>query len=313
MPREALLLPVLEPGHVRAGLDEELHLHLLELARPEDEVPRRDLVAERLSDLGDAERNLLSRGLLDVDEVDVDALRGLGPQIHDGCRVLDRAHERLEHQIELARGTERAFHAAGRALGLGCARRAFDLRIVGTKAFLAIAAVDERVNEAGDVARRLPDARVHEDRGVESFDVVAGAHHGVPPPVLDVLLELDAQRAIVPYGSGAAVDLGGLVHEPAPLAQGHEAVHHVGMRCVRHVGRYGSERAHGAAVRRRAIRSPWKRPFSMKVLLASLPDAITPAMNTPGTAVSIVAGSCAGIPVTGSIGTSSCTRSCALG
>ena len=42
---------------------EELHLHLLELARAEDEVARRDLVAKRLADLGDAERRLLAREL----------------------------------------------------------------------------------------------------------------------------------------------------------------------------------------------------------------------------------------------------------
>src|SRR5690606_30805334 len=47
------LTPVLEPLLVRARLHEELHLHLLELARPEDEVARRDLVAERLADLRD--------------------------------------------------------------------------------------------------------------------------------------------------------------------------------------------------------------------------------------------------------------------
>ena len=36
---------------------EELDLHLLELARAEGEVPRRDLVAKALADLGDAERD----------------------------------------------------------------------------------------------------------------------------------------------------------------------------------------------------------------------------------------------------------------
>ena len=42
------------------GRDEVLHLHLLELAGPEDEVLRGDLVAERLTHLGDAERWLLA-------------------------------------------------------------------------------------------------------------------------------------------------------------------------------------------------------------------------------------------------------------
>src|SRR2546427_573113 len=42
---------------------------------------------------------------------------------------------------------------------------------------------------------------------------------------------------------------------------------------------------------------PWARPFSMKMRFASRPDARTPAMNTPGTFVCIVAGSCCGTPV----------------
>ena len=61
VPLHPLALPVLEPLHVIARrVDEELHLHLLELARPEDEVARGDLVAERLADLGDPERQLLA-------------------------------------------------------------------------------------------------------------------------------------------------------------------------------------------------------------------------------------------------------------
>src|SRR5215211_5898026 len=75
VPPQALLLPVLEPLHVpalrrlRFRIDEELHLHLLELARAEDEVPGRDLVPERLADLRDAERRPLARELQDVLEV----------------------------------------------------------------------------------------------------------------------------------------------------------------------------------------------------------------------------------------------------
>ena len=65
------------------GRDEELHLHLLELARAEDEVAGRDLVAERLADLRDPERRLLARELQRVLEVEEDALRGLGTQVGD--------------------------------------------------------------------------------------------------------------------------------------------------------------------------------------------------------------------------------------
>ncbi len=56
VPVEALGAPVLEPPRAVRRRDEELHLHLLELAGAEDPVLRRDLVAEDLADLGDAER-----------------------------------------------------------------------------------------------------------------------------------------------------------------------------------------------------------------------------------------------------------------
>src|SRR4029077_9126362 len=118
MPRHALRLPVLEPFHVRLAarrlrrIDEELHLHLLELARAKDEVPRRDLIAECLADLRDAERDFLSRRLLDVHEVDEDSLRGFRTKIDDRGALLDRSHERLEHEIEEARLAECALHPA---------------------------------------------------------------------------------------------------------------------------------------------------------------------------------------------------------
>ncbi|BDZ46660.1 hypothetical protein GCM10025866_25690 [Naasia aerilata] len=59
VPAEALVDPVLVPFLVGARLDEELHLHLLELAGAEDEVAGRDLVAEALPDLADAERGFI--------------------------------------------------------------------------------------------------------------------------------------------------------------------------------------------------------------------------------------------------------------
>src|SRR5205085_6812639 len=82
---------------------EELDLHLLELARAENEVPGCDLVPESLADLGDAERRLAPGELEHVLEVDEDALRGLGTQEDAGGVVANRPHEGLEHQVELAR------------------------------------------------------------------------------------------------------------------------------------------------------------------------------------------------------------------
>ena len=63
VPLEPGSLPVFVPLALGAGLDEELHLHLLELAHPEDELPRNDFVAEGLADLSDAERQLHTAAL----------------------------------------------------------------------------------------------------------------------------------------------------------------------------------------------------------------------------------------------------------
>ena len=85
-----------------AGLDEELHFHLLELAHPEDELPRNNLVAEGLADLSDAERQLHTAAFLDVEVVDENTLSCLGPQVDDAAFATNGAQFRFEHEVELA-------------------------------------------------------------------------------------------------------------------------------------------------------------------------------------------------------------------
>src|SRR6185437_7520888 len=117
-----------------------------------------------------SERNLLTCRLLDVQKVDVDALGRFWTKVHYRCRVLDRAHERLEHQIELARFAERSLHPAGGALRIRRTGRAFDSRIIGAKPLLAVLAIHQRIHEAGDVPASFPDSWMHEYRGVQPFD-----------------------------------------------------------------------------------------------------------------------------------------------
>ena len=140
---------------VFAGLDEELELHLLELARAEQEVARRDLVAEALADLRDAEGGRMRARVHDVDEVDEDALRGLRAQVDDRGRLLDRPHVGLEHQVEAARLGQLAAALAGMLARL--LRAAELVEVVGAEAPLALLAVDHRVGEVRDVPRGLPD------------------------------------------------------------------------------------------------------------------------------------------------------------
>src|SRR5437667_2472079 len=218
VPLEARVAPVVIPPLVLAGADEELELHLLELARAEEEVARGDLVAERAPDRGDAEGELQARGLEHVAEVDEGALRGFRAQERHVRGVLERPDEGLEHEVELARLGELAA-----ALGTARARD-----LVGAKALLAALAVDERVREAGQVAGGLPHPRVHDDRRVEADDVVATGDDLSPPGLLHVALELDAERAVVEARAETAVDLAARVDEPPPLAEVHHLLHRWG-------------------------------------------------------------------------------------
>ena len=224
VPALALFEPVLEPiGRVR-GRHEELHLHLLELPRTEDEVAGRDLVAEGLADLRDPERRFLARELQDVLEVDEDALRRLGSQVDGRAGLLDGADRGLEHEVEVARLREVALLRFPRMLR-GFAPAGELLEVIRPEALLARAAVDERVREAFEVARGLPHARVLDDRRVDRDDVVALLDHRPPPLRLDVVLQ---QHAVVPVVIGradAAVDLRGGEHEAATLGQRDDLVH----------------------------------------------------------------------------------------
>ena len=180
VPVQPLLEPVLEPPLGLVGRDEELHLHLLELARAEDEVAGGDLVAEALADLGDPERRLLARELQVVLEVQEDALGGLGPQVDGRALLLDRADRGLEHQVEVPRLGEVAVRRLAGVLGrLAPAGRLVE--VVGAEPQLARAAVHQRIGEPGQVPARQPGAGVLDDRRVQRDDVVALLEHRPPP------------------------------------------------------------------------------------------------------------------------------------
>ena len=203
---------------------EVLHLHLLELAHAEEEVPGRDLVAERLADLRDSERRPPPRQLEDVLEVDEDALCRLRSQERTGALLGHGADRGLEHEVELARLGQIALGVlSGPLRRLPAALRVLEL--VGAEAQLAGAAVDERVREALDVARSLPDPRMEDHRGVDQHDVVALLHHRLEPTGADVVLDEHAVVAVVEGRAEPAVDLGRREHEAAPTAERDDLVH----------------------------------------------------------------------------------------
>src|SRR5205085_10123136 len=183
------------------------------------EVPGRDLVAERLPRLRDAEGELLPARLLHGDEVHELLLRRLGREVDDARVVLHRAHVGLEHQVELLRLAE-----------LGVAAFWADALLEGVlpEPVVAVEAFDQRVGEAGDVTAGLPHLRRHEDRCLEAHDVVAEMHHRAPPRVSDVPSELHTEGAVVPGGAETAVDLAGRKGDAPALAERDDGVHDVG-------------------------------------------------------------------------------------
>src|SRR5271154_5951844 len=94
-------------------LDEKFQFHLLELARAEGEIARRDLVAERLADLRDAERDALPRRFQNIFELRENRLRGFGAEISNAVFAFNRTDISFEHQVEWPR-----FSQKGAILGI---------------------------------------------------------------------------------------------------------------------------------------------------------------------------------------------------
>ncbi|CDZ92017.1 Predicted transcriptional regulator [Rhodococcus ruber] len=240
VPVHPVVDPVLVPLLVLARLDEELHLHLLELAGPEDAVARGDLVAEALAGLADAERRLLARRGEHVGEVHEDALRGLGTQVVQPLLALDRAEIGLEHHVEVAGLGPLAL---GAAVGAGDLRHRnsvgiVELVLLGVRllqVILAVAlvtaqALDERIVEDPDMTRGHPHLTRQDHRRVQSDDVLAAGDHVAPPLLLDVLLELHAERPVVPGRPRTAVDLTAGIDQAPALGQVGDGID-LGFRC----------------------------------------------------------------------------------
>ena len=238
--------PVLEPLQISAGLAEKFQLHLLELPDTEDEVAGGDLVAESLAHLAHAEGQLAPGGALGVDEVGEDALRRLRPQIHGVLGVLGDALERLEHQVELPDVGEIVLAAAGAGDvvlldevlhlllgegidGLGQLHAVLAAPIlnelVRPEPLLALPAVHQRIGEAGQMAAGHPGLGVHEDGGVLPHVVGILLNELLPPRLFDVVLQLHAQRTVVPGVGQTSVNFRAGKDEAPVFAQSHDLVH----------------------------------------------------------------------------------------
>ena len=102
VPCKTCLLPLLEPIHFGARLNEELHLHLFELTHTEDELASYDLVTEGFTNLSDTERYLHTARLLHVEVVNEDALCRFRTEVDCACAFSGRTYFGLKHEVELA-------------------------------------------------------------------------------------------------------------------------------------------------------------------------------------------------------------------
>src|SRR5690606_13887841 len=100
-------------------------------------------------------------------------------------------------------------------------------RMIGAEALLRDQAIDERIGEAREMTRSLPHLRVHDDRCVETDDVLALVDHRAPPLVHDVALELDAERSVVISAPEPSIDLARLKHEASLFRDRDHLLHEV--------------------------------------------------------------------------------------
>src|SRR6185369_2251116 len=212
-PLEVLFDPIVHELRVLGSWRNEiLHLHLLELASSQNEVSRRDFVAERLTDLCDTKRQFAPHGRLHIQEVNEYALSGFRPQISQRGRIVicNRAQFGLQHGVDRPR-----FGPVARATG----RTLVVDNLVGSKAAFALAAIDQPIIKRRLVTRVLPDKTIENDRRVDALDVVTFVDEPAPPGLFDVIAELDAEWAIVPGAAEAAINFGRRENKTSPLGE----------------------------------------------------------------------------------------------
>ncbi len=98
-------------------------------------------------------------------------------------------------------------------------------QVIGAEALATGLAVHQRIGEAGEMAGGDPGLRVHQD-GTVNADILRGfLHEFFPPRLLDIILQLHAERAVIPCIGKSAVNLRAGINETAAAAQIYDFVH----------------------------------------------------------------------------------------
>lgn len=97
--------------------------------------------------------------------------------------------------------------------------------VVGAVTRFARFAVHQGVGKTADMTACLPRCRVHNYCAVKSDVVGIFNHEFLPPSLLDVVFELNAERAVVPRVGKTAVDFTSGIDESAVFCEGNKFVH----------------------------------------------------------------------------------------
>ena len=81
-----------------------------------------------------------------------------------------------------------------------------EIYLVCTETGLTNLTVNHWVREVGNVATGFPYPWMHQDGGIETYDVVMHSCHFLPPEVTDIVLELNAHRTVVISTVKSAID-----------------------------------------------------------------------------------------------------------
>ena len=171
-------------------------------------------------------------------------MRCFGAQVYGVCTVFGNTLECLEHQIELPYAGKFAFAAYGAGylvvdyvffkLLVGPARDAlldalalhiiFDEIVRAVTGFAALA-VHKGIAESAEVTACDPDVGVHQNSAVETRVERVFLDKLFPPRALDVVFELNSERAVVPGVCESAVYFAARKYETSVFAEGDKFVH----------------------------------------------------------------------------------------
>src|SRR5262249_50219054 len=133
--------------------------------------------------------------------------------------IFERPHKRFEHEVEL---TWLGEFAAALWTFFGSQNRGVEL--IRTETGLTLLTIHQRIHKTGDVARRLPNPGMHQDRSVNPLDILP-IRHPPPPALLHMALELDPERPNTQTRFNPAIDLARRKNKTSALTERNKVCH----------------------------------------------------------------------------------------